>query len=141
MKDKTFKNNIKDYQKYIDKYINKSPIKANNKGKKKPKQPPTKELDIYQITMMVKTKYPDELEIDMKTFINALGDSPLHVESAPFRIGEFSGFGLRLLITPQRLGSFLCSLGDYIDLTPEIEVKEMDIVSGKAHQIEQFNGE
>ena len=138
MKDKSTKNNIKDYQKYIDKFTNKSPIKPNKLKGKSDKLPTKKseEIDVFLVTAMIKTKHPDELEMDMDALLTHIDDQCLHTEKAPFRIGQFCGFGLRLVVAIDKLGAFLVSFGDYLDLSPEIEVKEMDIVNGLAQRIQ-----
>ena len=139
MKDKNIKNNIKDYQKYIDKYTNKSPLKAR-KAKNKDTKPPKEvgeDIDVFLVTVMIQTKHPDEVELDLKALMSSIEHECVHTETAPFRIGPFCGFGLRLVVLPQRLGAFLSDFGDYLDLSPELEVKEMDVISGQAHQIKQ----
>lgn len=133
---KLVKNHFKDYQKYINKF--KDPINKT-KTKDKATKPPkgvSEEVDVFLVTIMIQTKHSDDLEHDMGSLIASIEGQCLHTEKAPFMLGTFCGFGLRLIVSPEKLGAFFVDFGDYIDLSPELAVKEMNVEIGQAQRIQ-----
>lgn len=135
----------KDYKKYLnsvkdmDSIINKIDLKKARKEPKKPK--PVEVLAIVQITLMVETTVPEAVDSELALLQKAVDDLIINIDTAPFRIGQFSGFGARLLCSPEQLPGILIAIGGVYDLNKDSQIKELDIATGKAEKYEVTNDE
>jgi hypothetical protein len=133
----------KDYKKYLnsikdmDSIINKI---DHLKKKKEPKQPkPVEILAVVQITLMVETTVPETVDSELALLQKAVDELVINIEIAPFRIGQFAGFGARLLCSPEQLPGILIAIGGVYDLNKDAQIKELDIATGKAEKYEVTN--
>lgn len=135
----------KDYKKYInsikdmDSIINKIDHLKKKKEPKKPK--PVEILAVVQITLMVETTVPEAVDSELALLQKAVDDLIINIEIAPFRIGQFAGFGARLLCSPEQLPGILIAIGGVYDLNKDSQIKELEIATGKAEKYEVTNDE